>query len=140
MKRRIVIADDDPTIVSLVSLRLGLARYEVLAAGSGVEALALIRSAEPLLAILDVDMPGGNGLSVLDDLKNDPRTAQLPVMMLTGERGDETVMMAVGSGASAYMLKPFDPDTLLERVNRLVKSSAMVWDHRGVPAGPVWEI
>ena len=139
MKRRIVIADDDPTIVSLVALRLGLARYEVLSAGSGAEALALIRASEPLAAILDVDMPGGNGLSVLDEIKSNPRTAQLPVMMLTGERGNETVLMAVGAGADDYMVKPFDPDTLLQRVSRLVRSSAMVWDHRGA-AAPVWEI
>lgn len=139
MKRRIVIADDDPTIISLVALRLGLARYEVLSAGSGAEALALIRACEPLAAILDVDMPGGNGLSVLDKIKADPRTARLPVMMLTGERSNDTVLMAVGSGASDYMVKPFDPDTLLERVRRLVKSSAMVWT-AAPHAIPVWEV
>ncbi len=141
MKRRIVIADDDPTIISLVSLRLGLARFEVLSASSGPEALALIRSAEPVAAILDVRMPGGSGLSALDAIKADPATSNLPVMMLTGERDPDTVMTAMGAGASDYMVKPFHPDRLLERVNRLVKSSAMVW---GKPAAandaPVWEL
>jgi len=127
MKRRIVIADDDPTIISLVSLRLGLARFDVLPASSGAEALALIRTMEPVAAILDVRMPGGCGLSALHAIKADPATSKLPVMMLTGERDPDTVMTAMGAGASDYMVKPFNPERLLERVNRLVKSSAMVW-------------
>jgi DNA-binding response OmpR family regulator len=141
MKRRIVIADDDPTIISLVSLRLGLARFDVLSAANGPEALALIRSMEPVAAILDVRMPGGGGMSALDAIKADPFTSKLPVMMLTGESDPNTVMTAMGAGASDYMVKPFNPERLLERVNRLVKSSAMVW---GKPApandGPVWEL
>lgn len=138
MKRRLVIADDDPTIISL--LRLGLAGYDVLSAGSGAEALALIRAAEPVAAILDVNMPGGDGLSVLDQLKSDPRTARLPVMMLTGERSNDMVLTAVGSGASDYMVKPFDPGNLQERVGKLVRTCPMVWDHTNAKPAPVWEI
>jgi DNA-binding response OmpR family regulator len=140
MKRRIVIADDDPTIISLVSLRLGLARFEVVSAANGLEALALIRSVEPVAAILDVRMPGGDGLSALDAIKADPALSNLPVMMLSGERDSDTVMNAMGAGASDYMVKPFNPDRLLERVNRLVKSSAMVWTAKPANDGPVWEL
>jgi len=140
MKRRIVIADDDPTIVSLVSLRLGLARFDVLSASSGPEALNLIRTVEPVAVILDVRMPGGDGLKALDAIKSDPVTRKLPVMMLTGERDSETVMTAMDAGASDYMVKPFHPDRLLERVNRLVKSSAMIWAAKPANDGPVWEL
>jgi two-component system alkaline phosphatase synthesis response regulator PhoP len=138
MKRRIVIADDDPTIISLVSLRLGLARFEVLSAANGREVLDLIRKNEPLAAILDVRMPECDGLSALDTIKSDPVISNLPVLMLTGERDSQTVMSAMGAGASDYMVKPFNPDRLLERVNRMIKSSAMVWS----PAMPavVWEL
>lgn len=135
MKRRIVIADDDPTILSLVSLRLGLARFDVLSARSGPDAVDLIRKSEPVAAILDVRMPGG-GLEALDALKSDPATRTLPVMMLSGERSSATVLSAMGAGADDYMVKPFHPDHLLERINRLVKKSAMVWC---APA-PVWEL
>jgi DNA-binding response OmpR family regulator len=138
MKRRIVIADDDSTIVSLVALRLGLAKFEVLSASDGDSALALIRKSEPIAVILDMAMPGKTGIEVLDAIKSDPFTDKLPVMMLTGERDPDIVMRAVGAGASDYMIKPFDPDHLLERVTRLVRSSAMVWNHAS-PA-PVWEI
>ena len=141
MKRRIVVADDDPTIISLVSLRLGLAKFDVISAANGPDALALIRRVEPVAVILDMRMPGGGGMMALDAIKSDPVTSNLPVMMLTGERDPDTVMTAMGAGASDYMVKPFNPDRLLERVNRLVKSSAMIW---GKPApandGPTWEL
>lgn len=141
MKRRIVIADDDPTIINLVSLRLSLAKYDVLSASSGPEALDLIRKTEPVAVILDVRMPGGGGMAALDAIKADPATSNLPVMMLTGERNPDTVMTAMGAGANDYMVKPFNPDRLLERVTRLVKSSAMIWS-KPMPAndGPVWEL
>jgi DNA-binding response OmpR family regulator len=138
MQRRIVIADDDLTILSLVSMRLGLAGFDVLSAESGPGALELIRKSEPIAAILDVRMPGG-GMETLSALKADPYTSKLPVMMLTGERDSEMVMSAMDAGAADYMVKPFIPDRLLERVNRLVASSVMVWDKRN-KAAPVWEL
>ena len=129
MKRRIVIADDDPIIISLVTLRLEMADYEVFCARNGEEALELIRRNEPVAAILDMQMPHKTGIDVLDAIKSDSATDKLPVMMLTGERDTGMVMQAMGAGAGAgdYMVKPFQPDRLLERVNRLVRSSAMVW-------------
>ena len=142
MKRCIVIADDDPTIVTLVKLRLGMARFNVIATNDAVAALAMVRAKEPVAVILDVQMPGGGGLSALNKIKSDPRMANLPVMMLTGERNPETVMEAMTGGAADYMVKPFNPDILLERVSRLVKSSAMVWGAVAavVSPGTTWEL
>jgi len=139
MKRRIVIADDDPIILSLVALRLEIADYEVLSAKNGEEALALIRQSEPVAAILDMQMPLKTGIAVLDAIKADPRTDKLPVMMLTGERDTGMVMQAMGAGD--YMVKPFQPDRLLERVNRMVRSSAMVWTKpSSAVTAPTWEL
>jgi DNA-binding response OmpR family regulator len=148
MKRRIVIADDDATIISLVSLRLGLAKFEVLSASDGNAAVALIHESEPLAVILDVRMPECDGIAALDRLKSDPRTSKLPVLMLTGERDSQTVMHAMGAGADDYIVKPFHPDRLLERVNRMVKSSAMVWTRpansnataKAAASAGVWEL
>jgi DNA-binding response OmpR family regulator len=143
MKRCIVIADDDPVIIDLVKLRLGLAQYHVLTTGDGVAAVALARKHEPVAIILDVKMPGGTaflsgGLRALETIKSDPELKNLPVMMLTGERNTETVMSAMTGGANDYMVKPFNPDTLLERVSRMVKSSAMQW--RAPTPAEVWEL
>ncbi|HWM61370.1 MAG TPA: response regulator [Rhizomicrobium sp.] len=144
MQRCIVIADDDPIIISLVKLRLGLARYTVIATTDAMAAVALVRAKEPVAVILDVQMPGGGGplpggLAALAKIKTDPLMAKLPVMMLTGERNPEIVMQAMTEGADDYMVKPFKPDILLERISRLVKSSGMVWGHAPASA-TTWEL
>jgi DNA-binding response OmpR family regulator len=134
MQRCIVVADDDPTVVSLVKMRLGMAHYTVVTAGDGDQALAMVQTREPVAVILDVQMPGGGGLSVLSRIKADPKTSGLPVMMLTGERNAETVMQAMDAGADDYMVKPFMPDLLLERVSRLVNKATKA------QAAPTWEL
>lgn len=142
MKRCVVVADDDPMIIDLVKLRLGMAQYHVLSTGDAVAAVALARKHEPVAMILDVQMPGGGalpgGLAALEKIKADPALRNMPVMMLTGERTTETVMQAMTGGANDYMVKPFNPDTLLERVSRMVKSSAMQW--RASAPASVWEL
>mgnify|MGYP001550446374 FL=1 len=101
MRRRIVIADDDSTMINLITTRLNLALFDVFSAESGPEAVRLIRKSEPVLAILDVNMPGGTGLEALGILKGDPVTSKLPVMMLSGERDPDTVLNAMSAGADA---------------------------------------
>ena len=124
MNRCVVIADDDPTVVSLVKLRLGLAQYDVLSTNDAVAVMAMVRANTPAAVILDVQMPGGGGLSALVKIKSDPELNGMPVMMLTGERNAETVMQAMGNGADDYMVKPFHPDVLAQRVSRLIERSA----------------
>ena len=142
MQRCIVIADDDPNIINLVKLRLGMAKYNVVSATDATAAVDMVHAREPVAVILDVQMPGGGGLSALSKIKSDPRLSALPVMMLTGERDPGTVMQAMSNGANDYMVKPFNPDILLERVSRLIRSSAMVWSSAAAVAvsGPVWEL
>ena len=142
MRRCVVVADDDPMIIDLVRLRLGMAQYQVLSTGDAGGAVELARRHDPVAVILDVQMPGGDtlpgGLRALETIKSDPDLKRLPVMMLTGERTTETVMQAMTGGANDYMVKPFSPDALLERVSRMVKSSAMQW--RTPTPAAVWEI
>lgn len=134
MQKCIVIADDDPNIIRLLKMRLSMAHYDVVSTDDAVAAVAMVKTKGPVAVILDVQMPGGGGLSALSKIKADPETSRLPVMMLTGERNAETVMQAMEKGADDYMVKPFHPDTLLERVSRLVSKSAK-------PAGAsTWEI
>ena len=121
--------------MTLVSLRLEADDYEVIGAPSGEDALEQIRRHAPHAAILDVQMPGGGGLAALEQIKADPATAGMPVMMLTGERNPETVMQALSGGAADYMVKPFNPDMLAERVARAIRNSpARARDP------PVWEL
>jgi DNA-binding response OmpR family regulator len=131
VQRCIVIADDDPTVIDLLRLRLSMAQYHVIAARDAVVALEMVRTKDPVAVILDVQMPGGGGLPVLLKIKSDPRICGLPVMILTGERNAETVLQAMDGGADDYMVKPFHPDALLERVSWLVSKAgktAATWE------------
>ena len=143
MKQRIVIADDDLTMRSLVSVRLGLAGFDVLSAENGPDALKLISDSKPCAVLLDVKMPGG-GLETLDAIRSDPATRELPVMMLTGERDPSTVVSAMGAGANDYMVKPFHPDQLLERVTRMIEAPVQKKESaapvKAAPSRPVWEL
>ena len=114
-----MVADDDPIIVDLVKLRLDMAQYEVVTTDDAGAVPAMVRARRPVLVILDVRMPGGGGLSALSAIKTDPETCTIPVMMLTGERNPATVLLAMQSGADDYVVKPFHPDALLQRVSRL---------------------
>jgi len=134
MQRCIVVADDDPSVLRIVKKRLGMAQFIVAAAEDAGEALAMIQARDPVAVILDVQMPGGGGLLVLSKLKADPKTKDLPVMMLTGECNAETVLQALDAGAADYMVKPFLPDALLERVSRLLNKAG-----KPNPA-PTWEL
>ena len=134
MQRCIVIADDDPIIIELLKTRLSMAQYHVIATHDAVTALEMVRASKPLAVILDVQMPGGGGLSALSKIKADPRTRSVPVMMLTGECSAETVLQAMDGGADDYMVKPFHPDVLLERVSRLISKAGKM------PATAVWEL
>jgi len=143
MKQRIVIADDDLTMRSLVSVSLGLAGFDVLSAENGPDALKLIRDNKPSAVLLDVKMPGG-GIETLEAIRADATTRDLPVMMLTGERDPSTVVSAMGSGANDYMVKPFHAHQLLERVNRLIEAPLQKKE-AAAPAKPalsrpVWEL
>ena len=124
MQGCIVVADDDPVIIDLVKLRLGPAHYDVVAVQDAAAVQAMVRAKRPVLVILDVQMPGGGGLSALSKIKADPQTSAVPVMMLTGERNPETVLLAMEGGADDYLVKPFNPDALLQRVSRLVDKNS----------------
>lgn len=112
----ILIADDDELLSALVQYKLEAAGYQVVLAENGAVALAAIEQALPDLVVLDAMMPVLTGSEVLARLKSDPRTADVPVIMLTARRGQEDVVTALRSGAADYLTKPFIPEELLVRV------------------------
>ena len=116
----IVVADDDPPIRRLIAYALTRRGYEVLEAEDGEEALALIRRALPALAVLDVMMPGMSGLQVTQALAQDAATAGIPVMIVSAKGQAAEVEAGLGSGARAYMVKPFAPRELAARVAELL--------------------
>jgi DNA-binding response OmpR family regulator len=124
MKKRVLIVDDDPTIRELVTAILQSEGYEVVAADDGPKGIDILDN-EPrpigfTLVILDVMMPGMNGLDVLTRMRIHPHTQKLPVLMLTGEDKAEDIMAGYSVGADYYITKPFTRQQLLYGINLVI--------------------
>jgi CheY-like chemotaxis protein len=120
----ILLADDDIDIRELVALILGDVGYDTTTAASGREALELCLAHPPALALLDVSMPGElNGLQVVEALRANPRTAGVPILLLTALAQEDDVARGLRTGADGYIVKPFDPEELIERIASLVPAA-----------------
>lgn len=117
---RILVADDDKDIRDLVVFKLSQAGYVVQAVDNGAAALAAIEADPPRLAILDVMMPGLSGVDVLRRLRTGTAAANLDVVLLTAKSRESDVEAGLATGASDYVIKPFSPRDLLERVEALL--------------------
>jgi len=119
-KPLILCADDDEDILSLVALRLRRAGYEVVQAHDGDEALELVRSRRPAVAILDVMMPRRTGPEVLAELRADDDLRELKVVLLSARVQEADIERGMEAGADAYLAKPFRADDLLDQVKALL--------------------
>ncbi len=117
----ILVVDDDRKIVELVTLYLQREGYRVLQAFDGVSALELARAERPTLAILDLMLPGVNGLVICKTLQSE---AQTPVIMLTARSTEEDRMRGLDLGADDYVVKPFSPRELVSRVRAVLRRVA----------------
>jgi DNA-binding response OmpR family regulator len=116
----ILVADDDKDILQLLRLRLELLGYGVVQAANGVEALELAREEKPALAILDVMMPGLDGLEVARQLR--AANSRIPIILLTARIQESDVSAGLDAGADAYLGKPFDVTDLRNKVEELLAS------------------
>jgi DNA-binding response OmpR family regulator len=116
----IVVADDDPDIVMLVSAVLSKSGFEVARATNGTDALELVRTRGPDLAVLDISMPNLDGIEVLKFVRSNPETAELPVILLSARAQEADVKNGYAVGASKYMRKPFSPSELVAVVRELL--------------------
>ena len=117
---RILVVDDTPSNVKLLADVLGAKGYTVLTAASGAEALEAIERHAPDLVLLDVMMPGGSGLTVLEHVRNAPELKETPVVVISAFAADRDHLAAFEAGASGFLKKPFDPDELESLVNELL--------------------
>ena len=117
----LLIADDDPEILSMLSLRLGQKGYDVLEAADGIETIRRAREKRPDVVILDVMMPRKNGWEVARELRSDPDLRDVGIVMLTaiGEKVNE--MTSPLYGADDYVDKPFDFADLEARIKRVIE-------------------
>jgi len=130
---RILVVDDDPEIIGLLKRGLSYEGYTVETAADGTDALAKARDHEPDLVILDVMMPGIDGLEVSKRLR---QAGDVPILMLTAKGGVTDIVAGLGSGADDYLVKPFAFDELLARVKALIRRQSPA-DEETVASGPL---
>ena len=111
---RVLVVDDEEGIRVLCRVNLELGGYEVIEAADGVEALEMARSKRPDLIFLDVMMPRMDGWEVLEHLKEEAATANIPVVLLTARTSEEDQIRGWGEGILEYLSKPFNPQRLVE--------------------------
>lgn len=120
-RRKVLLADDDPSLRRLVGTTLGSQDFELLHAEDGDEALAVARREHPAVILLDVNMPRRNGFEVCRLLKADPETADIRIVMLTARGNDADRQLGREAGADEYFVKPFSPVKLLDTVYALLE-------------------
>ena len=118
----VLVADDDEDILLLVTTRLRRDGLDIISARSGDEALALARERRPALAVLDIGMPGLDGIQVLEQIRADADLGHIVVLLLTAKAQESDVRRAFEAGADAYVKKPFSPTQLSARVRELLGS------------------
>ncbi|MBM2832455.1 MAG: hypothetical protein HW414_1507 [Dehalococcoidia bacterium] len=116
--KRVLVVDDDVKTVELVELYLNRDGYKVLKAHDGIEALRLAREGHPDLIVLDLMLPGMDGLEVCRTLRQE---SDVPVIMLTARTTDEDKLAGLGMGADDYVTKPFSPRELAARVRTVLR-------------------
>lgn len=120
MMAKILIADDERDIRDLVAFTLRFAGHEVVATSNGEEALQVAKAEFPDLILLDVRMPRLSGYDACRQLKETPSTRAIPVVFLSAKGQEAEVNFGIESGAVEYIIKPFSPDDLLNRVKEIL--------------------
>lgn len=122
-KPRILLVDDEPSIVKMVGKRLEVEGFEVLVAMDGQDALAKARTENPQLIVLDLMLPKLNGYEVCTMLKQDTRYQKIPIIIFTAKTQEKDEKMALECGANAYMRKPFRAQELTEKIRILIAAA-----------------
>jgi DNA-binding response OmpR family regulator len=111
-KRRIAVVEDDAAVGDMLGQFLTLEGFDVVVVRDGRAASAAVRSSAPDAVVLDVMLPGKDGITILRELRDAPTTAHLPIVMLTAKSDDATTWQGWRAGADYFMPKPFEPDEL----------------------------
>lgn len=116
----ILVIDDDLTLLSIVESVLEAYSFNVITAENGEDGIEKAKTHTPNAILLDRKMPGLSGQDVLKTLKKDPKTKDIPVVMLTGDNNVSDVAKSLELGASDYIVKPFDNENLLMRIKNVL--------------------
>jgi two-component system, OmpR family, alkaline phosphatase synthesis response regulator PhoP len=123
MSRTILVVDDEPRIVQIARDYLERAGFRVLSSGDGIHALRTIRVEQPTLVVLDLMLPGMDGLDITRAMREDATLATIPIIMLTARVEETDKLVGLELGADDYLTKPFSPRELVARVKAVLRRS-----------------
>ena len=123
-RKKILVVDDEPDIVTMIKMRLEASGYDVLTAIDGNSAYAKAKSDSPDLIILDLMLPGMDGYHVCRLLKFDKKYRHIPIIILTARGRREDKMQGEKAGADFYLVKPFEAKALLDKIKELLKKGS----------------
>jgi len=138
MSQHILVVEDEPSIAELLSVNLTHAGYTVSRALQADEALQLLRNTKPDLVILDWMMPGKSGVQFARELRANPSTQAIPILMLTAKGEEADKVLGLDAGADDYVTKPFSPKELVARVKALLRRHVLeVVEEKALVLGPM---
>ena len=121
MKETILVIDDDEDLQNLLKLKLGNEGFNVRVADGGVSGIEMAKGKRPSLVVLDLNMPGMNGMDVCRTLKSDDKLRKIPILMLTAKSDEVDRILGLEFGADDYLTKPFNPRELILRIRNILK-------------------
>ena len=122
-RRCVVVIDDDNTIRATLSVALGK-EYSIIGLGGGGEVAAFIESRNPRLLILDIDLPGSDGLEMCGKIRSQAETRRLPILFMTGRKDDRGFLNSLAAGGNAFITKPFELSELRRKIEHLLKEGS----------------
>lgn len=120
--KRVLIADDEPDLVTMLMVRLRHEGYEVIIARNGDECVALAQQEKPDLILMDVVMPLKNGYDACEEIKKNPKTSRIPVILVTALNQKENKTIGKHLGAREYVTKPFNVNSLLIKIRDVIQA------------------
>lgn len=127
-KKKILVIDDQKEVRDLVEASLRDGGFEIFKASGGREGIQIAKNTRPDIIILDIMMPNFDGIATCKILKRNPITKKIPVIFLTAKHGKEDVKAALQAGGKDYVMKPFSPDDLLERIQKWMQEQEKKFD------------
>jgi DNA-binding response OmpR family regulator len=118
-----LVVDDDTAICDLLQTKLTNAGHDVIVANCGLDGLAAARSEMPDVVLLDVAMPGLNGLEACAQLRADQKTARLPIVMVSAGKSGDDIRQGIAAGANGYITKPFSPRDVVQRIQEIISAA-----------------
>ena len=119
--KKIILVEDEPDTAKVIQKRLAIEGYNVMVTQDAIQAVSFIHSERPDLVILDLMLPGGGGLAVLETLRLSTFTATIPILVLTGMQNETYKQTVLKEGVDAYLEKPYDADELLATIRHILE-------------------